>query len=60
MAEEDWLPPSLKCHCCAVLCGAPLQYDAANRARREAEERDNRWLAQLSRPARVSFRWARV
>lgn len=45
------LPPQ---DCTAYLPG--LQYDAANRAQREAAARDARWLARLARPTRVAHR----
>ena len=41
---------------CIVLL-SPLQYDEANRRRRAEEARDERWLAQLARPTRISYRW---
>lgn len=63
LCNHAFLPHACVCStCCAAhqsnrppALQPTAQYDAANKARREAEERDNRWLAQLSRPARVSF-----
>jgi hypothetical protein len=40
------------------MCGHPPpgQYESANRQRRQQEERDKRWLAQLARPTRIAYR----